>query len=469
MAGKVESPAPPRGWPVVAIAWLVGLVMGLALAPLVPWGGSAQLFAPPHPEGTRLTPSATPTGPAAPPSATPGPALSPPMPPTPIPSPTATPSPTVTPSPTPRVTPPPPGAVFGLAWFHKPPDDDATAEQIANAHRYIHLTGPADLAFRAELRAAGYSGPIYDYVTAYAVEGPGPYKNAAAPCEAGYTPYDDQMAWFEDDFCTYIHPNESWFLHNGAGERLVYDYFGTGHWNYFMNPADPGWRAFSYSRLRHARDVWEYDGLWLDNLDFDLNRLVRELPNSDGAVREYATDEAWRDGMRGWLAGLRSAVGSWPIWANLIGERDSPTAWEPYAPYLDGAMEESYAVRWVEDWLPRATWEVQQARAARWLAAGKGLVLVGQGPRDDADRMRFTLASYLLVAEGDQAFYRYTRFDSYYHGLWLYPEFDTARALGAPSGPRQEIAPGVWRRPFANGYVEVDADRHTGRLVLTGP
>jgi hypothetical protein len=173
--------------------------------------------------------------------------------------------------------------------------------------------------------------------------------------------------------------------------------------------------------------------------------------------------------MQKWLEGLRGAVGAWPIWANLTGGRDSVDAWDPYAPYLDGAMEESFGVRWIEDWLSLDAWDVQQDRAARWLAAGKGLVMVGQGPKDDEDRMRFTLASYLLVAEGDQAFYRYTRFDSYYHNLWLYPDFDTARSLGVPSGPRQQIQPGVWRRPFTHGYVEVDATQHTGRLELTAP
>ena len=459
MAGKGESTT-LRRWPVAGVAWLVGLIMGLALAPLVPWGGTAQLFTSP----ATPTPSATPSVPTA----------TPPPPPSPTRSPTVVSAPTLPSSPTPApsataTSSPTPAAVFGLAWFHKPPEDDSTAADIAAAHRYIHLTGPADLEFRDELRQAGYSGPIYDYVTAYAVEGPGPYKSAAAPCAAGYEPYDDQMAWATDDFCTYIHPNESWFLHNSKGERLVYDYFGTGHWNYFMNPADPGWQAFSYSRLRYARDTWEYDGVWLDNLDFDLNRLVKELPNSDGTVREYADDDAWRAGMQEWLAGLRGAVGTWPIWANLTGNRDSADAWDAYAPYLDGAMEESFAVRWIEDWLTPAAWDVQQERAARWLGAGKGLVMVGQGPQDDAERLRFTLASYLLVAEGDQAFYRYTRFDSYYNNLWLYPEFDTARTLGMPSGPRQEIRPGVWRRPFAHGYVEVDTGRHTGRLELTGP
>src|SRR3954471_16726738 len=47
-------------------------------------------------------------------------------------------------------------SVFGLAWFHKPPQDGTSAADIATSHRYIHLTGAADIPFRNQLRDAGY-------------------------------------------------------------------------------------------------------------------------------------------------------------------------------------------------------------------------------------------------------------------------------------------------------------------------
>lgn len=358
-------------------------------------------------------------------------------------------------------------AVFGLAWFHKPPAEPTTAADLAAQAHYIHLTGLSDVPFRDALRAAGYRGPIYTYTAINGVEGPGPYKNAAAPCQPNYTGLDNNLAWQKGDFCTAIHAHESWFLHNSKGERIADDYFGSGHWVYLMNPADPGWQAFSYSRLQTIRATWGYDGVWLDNLDVDLERGLHEEKNSDGQVQEYADTAAWQTGMRSWLAGARAQLGSWPIWANLVGGPLEATAWDAYAPYLDGALEESFAVRWLDGWRDAATWEADLARAERWLAAGKGLVLVGQGAQDDQVRLRFTLASYLLVAQDDRTFFRYTRFDSYYSNLWLYPEYNTARALGAPLGPRTEVRPGVWQRPFAGGYVEVDVAGHIGRLVPT--
>ncbi len=358
-------------------------------------------------------------------------------------------------------------AVFGLAWFHKPPAEPTTAADIATQHHYIHLTGLSDAPFRDAVRAAGYRGPIYTYTAADGVEGPGPYKNATAACASGYMPFDNNLAWQKDDFCTAVHPHESWFLHNGKGDRLVDDYFGTGHWVYLMNPADTGWQAFAYNRLRTIRATWGYDGVWLDNVDLDLERSLHEVKNSDGQVREFATTAAWQAGVQSWLSGARTQLGSWPIWANIVGGPLATTAWDAYAPYLDGVMDESFSVRWLDGWRDPAEWATDLERAERWLAAGKGLVLVGQGPQDDLARMRFTLASYLLVAQGDQTFFRYTRFDSYYSNLWLYPEYNTARTLGAPLGPRTEVRPGIWQRPFTGGYVEVDVAGHNARLVPT--
>jgi hypothetical protein len=362
-------------------------------------------------------------------------------------------------------TPEPLPSVFGLAWFHKPPEEGTSAADIAENHRYIHLTGAADIPFRDQLRAAGYKGPIYTYVTMTAVEGPGPYHDSSARCDSDYQPYDNQLAFNRGDFCKYLHSNESWFLHNSKGERIVDDYFGSGRWSYLMNPGDPGWRDFSWSRLKYVKDTWLYDGIWLDNLDLDLSRAWTEDNNSDGTVKEYDTNEQWREAVQGWLAGMRAQLGSYPMWANLVGGGTGATSWDPYAPYLDGAMDESFSVSWIDRWRSPEEWQGQLQRAQRWLDMGKGLVMVGQGPRDDTARMDFTLASYMLVAN-ENAFFRYTRFDSYYSSLWLYPDYATARSLGMPLGVCREISGGVWHRDFEHGYVEVNPTEHWGRLVL---
>jgi hypothetical protein len=128
-------------------------------------------------------------------------------------------------------------------------------------------------------------------------------------------------------------------------------------------------------------------------------------------------------------------------------------------------MDESFSVSWVDRWRSPDEWQGQLQRAQRWLDMGKGLVMVGQGPQDDTSRMDFTLASFLLVAN-ENAFFRYTRFDSYYNSLWLYPEYDTARSLGLPLGVCREVSGGVWHRDFEHGYVEANPTEHWGRVVV---
>ena len=437
---------PVGGWSRLMLAWLVGLVMGLALASFLPWNGGGGLFAGPTPTPT-ITP--TPTNTTTPThTATPTNTATPTHTATPSFSPTPTDTPTVPPSPTPIVTPPPAGAVFGLAWFHKPPDDGSTAADIAAQHSYIHLTSKADMAFRDEVRAAGYKGPIYTYMDAIAVEGPGPYKNGSAACDSSYEPHDSSMTWNVGDFCADVHRHESWFLHNSKGDRIAYDYFGHGHVEYLMNPADPGFQAFAQARLKEIRDTWGYDGIWLDNLDLDRSRSLKESDNSDGTVREFASDDTWRAAVVQWLTGVRGALGSYPLWANLVYGASTADSWDAYAPFLDGAMDELFSAPWLTGWFTPAQWDVELSRAERWLAAGKGLVMVGQGDRSYTKRMLFTLASYMLVAQGDKAFYRFSDFESFYNALWLYPEFDTARALGAPLGPRQQISAYYLASPF---------------------
>ncbi len=473
MAGQVAAREPGRRWARIGFALVGGLVLVLGLAALLPWNGGAGLFAPPTATATAtatatVTPTASDT-PTVTPSATP--TNSPTVTLTPLPTNTPTPSvtPTLPPTPTPLVTPPPAGAVFGLAWFHKPPEDGTTALDIAKEHSYIHLTSKADMAFRDEVRAAGYTGPIYTYMDALAVEGPGPYKNSSVACDPSYEPHDSSMTWDIGDFCSEVHSHESWFLHNSKGARIAYDYFGHGHVEYLMNPADPGWQAWSQARLRVIRDTWGYDGVWLDNLDLDRSRSLKDSDNSDGQVREFSSDTAWGAAVVQWLAGVRKALGSYPIWANLVYGPNTVTSWDDYAPYLDGGMDESFSAPWLTGWRTPADWDTELSRAERWLASGKGLVMVGQGDRTYTKRMLFTLASYMLVAQGDQAFYRFSDYSTFYNRLWLYPEYDTARALGAPLGPRQQISSNVWRRLFANGSVEVNTDDHTGQLVLSKP
>jgi hypothetical protein len=123
-------------------------------------------------------------------------------------------------------------------------------------------------------------------------------------------------------------------------------------------------------------------------------------------------------------------------------------------------MEEYFVARSSGRYTNPRAWEAQITRAERVLEQGKAFVAVSHGPQWDRDRMRFALASYLLVA-GARADFRYTNTE-YYDQVWLYDEY-RAR-LGDPEIQRY-FKDGVWRRDFECGYVSVDLVHRVGRIV----
>ena len=95
-----------------------------------------------------------------------------------------------------------------------------------------------------------------------------------------------------------------------------------------------------------------------------------------------------------------------------------------------------------------------QVQAEKWLSSGKGFLGVAQGTQDDTERMRFALASFMLIDQGQNSFFRYHDSTNVaYRSLWDYPEYHVD--LGDPLGPRYQDG-SSWRRDFACGRVMVD-------------
>ncbi len=364
----------------------------------------------------------------------------------------------------PRPTPAPPPPSVPRAYFYKPPDDHSAAD-VAGQARFVILT-KKDEGFRDDLRAAGYTGLVLQYVLASGAEGPPEARNATAPCDPEYVPFHNQVAYQPGDFCAYLHPNEDWFLHNGAGERL-YTAQG-GRWIYAMNPASAGWRAFFLSRAQRflAGDATApalgYDGLFLDNVELALVRQAGQSANSDGIVREFADDDAYRAAWRGLLTELSAELRPrWPIWANLVAGTGSETDWGDYLPFLDGVMHESFATGWPRAAPPTpAQWEADLRQTETVLAQGKGVIAVAEGADDRLQP--FALASFLLLGGGGPRYFRYARGADY--DRWHIFANEQV-ALGLPRGPRYRLADGSWRRDFERGYVVADPAARAGRIV----
>jgi hypothetical protein len=349
-----------------------------------------------------------------------------------------------------------------LGYFYIPPTDGTTAATLAARASFITLT-QGNESYRDSVRANGYSGDILQYIVSAEIGGPGPYKNASATCDTTFDPLRNQVSDQVGDFCKSVHPNENWFLHNGKGERL-YSKSGRGVY-YRMNPAASGWRQFALSRMKADLNALGYDGIFLDNVELSWNKSRSQLTNSDGVIKEFSSDGAFRNAWVGYLSqlsgGLRS---SGKLWANMINDPNDGSNWGPYLQHLDGGMFETWAVGYRG--LSPKRWDnnLRQAEAAQ--AMGKGILAVSPGPKSDNALQTFALSSYLLIADGGNTFFRYASDtnEHEYTSFWQYANYNVA--LGKPVGARYAVGT-QWRRDFECGSVTVDPAAQTGTIAAT--
>jgi hypothetical protein len=327
-----------------------------------------------------------------------------------------------------------------LAWFYRPPSDGTEVATIASRHAELILTGRSDVAYKNQLRAAGWRGDVWLYVeqpfTAAPLDGPcGTFHDR-------WQLWDNQVAWDHrpgvagsNDFCRLVHPHEDWILHWPDGERVVRRY--GDQLQYFMNPGAPKWREFFARRVESALERWNYDAVFLDDLWSATER--------HGTFREYASDKAYEQAVIGFIEHLRKRIPGVPI----IGNAERP---EVYSPVLDGWFYEAFAGHWSNELQPADAivdlWEL----AERDVEDEKDVFLVAQGERDDTARLSFAYAAYLMVAHPRVSF-RYSHVDRY-RELWDYPLYRLE--LGRPTAERRAVGEGVWRRDFESGTALVN-------------
>lgn len=353
-----------------------------------------------------------------------------------------------------------------LAYFHIAPTDGEPAGTLAENADFITLTS-GDEGYRTQLRAAGYTGTILQFLVAAEINGPGPYRNSGDACDATFKPLRNGIVRTPGEFCRDIHPNEDWFLHNGAGERLYSVVGETGVW-YHMNPASDGWRSFALRQM--LRDVsgstaLGYDGIFLDNVEVSPVRALTQMDNSDGVVAELPTARAFTDAWTLYLSDLSEALREYgQLWGSMVSDTNDGDSWQPYLPFLDGVMSPAFATGY--DGLSVGKWMngIKQVESA--LESGKGVVTVGIGKRNDTASQQFAFGSYLLVMSSDRSFFRYVSDETSkdFSSFWLYPNYDLR--LGQPLGDRYRVGLN-WRRDFQCGYVVVEPAQQLAEITQT--
>ncbi len=332
-----------------------------------------------------------------------------------------------------------------LFWFYKPPGNGDLAT-LAQRFRLIILTQHDEEALR-QLRLLGYHRSVPQYFRFDAIKDPG---------DCTSDPPGNQVAYRPGDFCWIATNHPDWFLLDREGNR-IYD-GGKGQGYVFMDPGNPEWRRFVLQRISESQAQLGFDGVLLDNVDASLARYEQK----GRALLRYPDDAAFQAAVEDFLRYLYENYfhpQNRLLLANIVANRDFEV-WYRYLRYLDGAMDESWAVGWNQAYRSVDAWEDHLIRAERIQALGKWALLVSSGPRDDLLRQRFAFASYLLITNG-RAYFRYAHADAY-REIWLYPDYEWD--LGLPLGPRYRQGD-RWRRDFARGSLVVDPRTHEVELL----
>ena len=255
--------------------------------------------------------------------------------------------------------------------------------------------------------------------------------------------------------CRSAQSHPDWFLRDEEGRRI--DDGGKGEGYVFMDPGQPEWRRFFLRRLVETQERGGFTGVLLDNVDASLARYQQR-----GALpARYPDDDAFQTAVREFLRYLYETYffpEHRPLMANIVANRDFEV-WFRYLEFLDGAMDESWAVGWTDAYRPVEEWEAHLERAERIQALGKQALLIASGHKEDQQRQRFALASYLLITYG-RAYFRYAHTDAY-RELWFYPDY--LLDPGPPLASRYREGE-HWRRDFRRGSVLVDPATHQATL-----
>ncbi|MGE5463236.1 MAG: putative glycoside hydrolase [Syntrophothermus sp.] len=335
-----------------------------------------------------------------------------------------------------------PADTINIAHFFKPPNgmDAATA---AKNFKMIVLTN-GDYTYRDQLAASGFSSTIPEYFRSDGILDPG---------SCTVSPINNQVAYKAGDFCFISQNHPDWFLLDKYGNRITV----TSSAQYYrMDPANPGWREFFLSRVIESQNQHGWSGLFLDNVEGGLGKFYGSLP------AKYPDNASYQNAVAGFLqylyANYSEPYGR-PIIGNIVARADDPV-WFTYLQYLDGAMQERFAVDWNEtSYLTAAQWQKDMGFFEQTQASGKSVILVAPGYQNDVQRQNFAFASYLLISNGRAAF-RYSTDDAY-RDAWLYNNYKTN--LGSPVGARYPSG-SYWRRDFTDGYVVVNPSDHTATI-----
>jgi hypothetical protein len=253
------------------------------------------------------------------------------------------------------------------------------------------------------------------------------------------------------------------FMHDASGNHIFWDWDMDGE----MDVASPrpeveAYQDFYYDRALASVSEGGFDGLLID--DVWSSEGVQRTPD---AVEYSNADhhEELQAAMTDYLAaGYQRTRTSGQLLAANIGWWQQLTAeggrtGRRYMEQLDIAMQEKFFVSYTTHWNTGESWFTEINALIRDMReTGRTLICHTRGDTDDQLTMLYALGSYLCLTDRDgRAALSHLDQRSSSRIPPIYPEYDLAEELGAPSyDVRWHSGHGCGYRRFANGYVVVN-------------
>ncbi len=342
--------------------------------------------------------------------------------------------------------------VVRLSYFYKPPASEEEQQSVISHFDTIILTRK-DEWFRDEIYDSTGRNAL-QYLRFETIHDPCGLATQDH-CDCDKEPFSNNVGWESDDVCRIRDEHPDWFLKNTDGNVIYLEDF------VFMDIGNPEWQQFYLSRVLQSQEREGWHGVFLDNVRGSLDH-IRLL---DQTLAKYPTDESYVNATANFLQFLDEAYfqpHDIPLYANLrsMPTNDAHQTWLRYLTYLDGAMDEYWAIDWGPGYLAPADWEYSLETATLTQQEGDEFIAVSHGEANETDRQRFAFASFLLITDGTSSF-RYA--DGNYREVLLYNNY--LLDLGQPLGSRYQVGE-MWHREFERGYVVVNPTLNLAKIVV---
>lgn len=268
------------------------------------------------------------------------------------------------------------------------------------------------------------------------------------------------------DYCDANTNHDNWFMKKG-GQRFQYNGY-EGHWH--MDVGASGYKE------KYATDVLEdlrknpvWNGVFMDNIMADITAYVPGGAYPDQYPTQAAGQQAYAD-FASYVGSQLSAAGFGTM-GNNNGARLVQGLWNRYTAGTSGGYDEFWTTFGDDNGSANnlalygnVGWEAQMAEVDTMHQQHKlGVFTAQTNGGGCADCRLYGYASYLLVADGTQAFAE-GNVDGEV-GDWQASSPVYGWDLGAPSGERTQPQTNLFQRNYSKGLVLVNADGSTSRTV----